>query len=191
MFFFGLFALLSLTVLALVLLIPHTGSGFFYMAYATFIGLSMVLVVAALVVFPELLSDISDAATLAYSVTTLGGVDVQHKLDTLERLMTTEKLFANEDLNLRMTAQVMEISSHQLSELINTQFGYSFSRYIREQRVTEAKRLLVTDASASVLAVSLESRFRSQSNFYTAFREVCGEAPGTYRKRMLGAAEVS
>ena len=71
--------------------------------------------------------------TLAYSVTTLGGVDVQHKLDTLERLMTTEKLFANEDLNLRMTAQVMEISSHQLSELINTQFGYSFSRYIREQ----------------------------------------------------------
>ena len=191
MFFFGLFALLAITVLILVFLIPETGSGFFYTAYANFIGLSMVLVMAVLIIFPELLSDISDAASLAYSNSTLGGVDVQDKLATLDRLMATEKLFANENLNLRMTAQAMDLTSHQLSELINTQFGHSFSRYIREQRVTEAKRLLVAEETSSILAISLESGFRSQSNFYTAFREVCGEAPGTYRKRLLDAPESS
>ena len=78
----------------------------------------------------------------------------------------------------------MQLSSHQLSELINSKFGIGFPRYVREQRVREAKRLLGEDATSSVLAISLATGFKSQSNFYTAFREITGEAPGTFRKHL-------
>ena len=97
--------------------------------------------------------------------------------------MLDEKVFQNENLNLGTLAEMLELSSHQLSELINSRFGIGFSRYIREQRVSEAKRLLASDDRSSVLSISLMTGFRSQSNFYAAFREITGEAPGTWRRK--------
>ena len=92
-----------------------------------------------------------------------------------------EKVFQNENLNLKILAEAIGLSSHQLSELINTRFGTGFSRYVRERRIDEAKRLLREDKDASILSISLATGFRSQSNFYAAFREIAGVAPGTYR----------
>ena len=184
MFFFSLFALLALLVLILGLSTPYIDHSVFYISYANFTGIALLLVVAALIVFPELLSDITEVANLAYASSTLNDVDVDAKLAQLARLMNEEKIFQNESLNLSLLADTMKLSSHQLSELINTQFGFGFSRYIREQRVVEAKRLLGEDSHSSVLAISLMTGFKSQSNFYAAFREIMGEAPGNYRKRL-------
>ena len=181
-FFFGLFALLALLVLILGISIPYMDSSVFYVSYANFIGIAILLVVAALIVFPELLSDVADAAQLTYASTTLKDVDKDAMIRRLENLMAEDKIFQNENLNLGLLAETLDLSSHQLSELVNTQFGYGFSRYIREQRVAEAQRLLIEDPGSSVLAISLMTGFKSQSNFYTAFREITGEAPGTYRK---------
>jgi len=76
----------------------------------------------------------------------------------------------------------LTLSQHQLSELINTEFRQGFSRYIREQRIEDAKQLLVTEPEASVLSIGLTVGFSTQSNFYAAFREIVGMAPGQYRK---------
>ena len=87
-------------------------------------------------------------------------------------------------LNLGIVAEAMGLGSHQLSELINTEFGYGFSRYVREQRVAEAIHLLSEDSRASILSISLATGFRSQSNFYAAFKEITGQAPGVYRDNL-------
>ena len=42
--------------------------------------------------------------------------------------------------------------------------------------------MLRTDDKSSVLSISMMTGFKSQSNFYTAFKEVTGESPGEYRK---------
>lgn len=181
-FFFGFFALVAVLVLLLAVASPHVPAKFFYLAYANMTGLALFLVLGALVSFPDLLSDISAAAELTYASSTLKSVDVEDKLRDLRRLMEDDKLFQNENLNLAMLAEAMDLTPHQLSELINTQFGYGFSRYIREQRVKEAKKLLRTDDRSSVLSISMMTGFKSQSNFYTAFKEVTGESPGEYRK---------
>ena len=183
MFFFGLFAILAVLVLILGLSIPYIEHAVFFISYANFTGIALLLVVAALIVFPELLSDISDAAQLAYASSTLNDVDVDKMIGRLVALMNDDKIFQNENLSLPLLAETMELSSHQLSELVNTRFGCGFSRYIREHRIAEAKRLLREDARSSVLAISLMTGFSSQSNFYAAFREITGEAPGNYRKR--------
>ncbi len=181
-FFFGFFALLAILVLILAIASPYLPTGAFYLAYANMTGIALALVVAVLISFPELLSDISAAAEMAYATTTLGNVDTDRKLSELEKLMDDDKLFQNENLNLKLLAEAVELTPHQLSELINTNFGYGFSRYLREKRVAEARRLLKEDTNASVLSISLMTGFRSQSNFYTAFKEVTGKSPGDYRR---------
>ena len=183
MFFFGLFAVLAVLILILGLSIPYVEAPIFYLSYANFIGIALLLVVGALIAFPDLLGDISEAAQLSYAASTLKGVDIAATLQRLDGLMAVEKIYQNENLNLALLAESLDITSHQLSELINTQFGIGFSRYIREQRVAEAQRLLREDTSSSVLAISLMTGFRSQSNFYAAFREITGESPGSYRSR--------
>lgn len=182
MFFFGFFALLAILILILAITSARWDPGVFFYAYANTTAVALILIMSALIGFPELLSDISAAAELTYSTSTLNNVDVEEKLRVLDRLMADEKIYQNENLNLNMLAEAIELSPHQLSELINTRFGHGFSRYIREQRVAEAMKQLREDQSASVLSISLATGFRSQSNFYTAFREVTGQSPGAFRK---------
>ena len=182
-FFFGLFAVLALMVLILGFAMPYIDAGTFYVSYANFIGIAFVLIVASLIIFPEILTDISDAATMSYATTTLKEVDVDAALERLESVMARDKVFQNENLNLSLLAEAVGLNSHQLSELINTRFDMGFSRYVRERRVAEARRLLHEDPSASILSISMTTGFRSQSNFYAAFREIVGESPGSYRKK--------
>jgi AraC-like DNA-binding protein len=186
MFFFGLFALVAVAVLILVVAMPWTGAGVFYLAYAASIGVALMLVTAALLVFPGILTDISDAAKLSYANTTLKGVNVAAKRAELDRLMAAEKLYRNESLSLASLAEAVDLSPHQLSELINTQFGVGFSRYVRERRVEEAKRILTEDRRSSALSIGMTCGFGSQSNFYAAFKEVTGESPAAFRKRQAG-----
>ena len=183
LFFFCYFAVLAIVMLVLAVSAQQLGTNVFYNAYALFTGGTFVLVVATMIWFPQTLVDISDAAKLAYATSTLNGVDIVQKLAALRRSMEEEKIYQDEELNLGRVADAVELTPHQLSELINTQFGHGFSRYIREQRVAEAKRLLRMDQSASVLSIGLATGFRSQSNFYAAFREITGESPGAFRKR--------
>ena len=182
MFFFGLFAILAVLVMVLFVLVPYLDESMFYIAYANFTGVALFLIVAALIVFPEMLDDITDVARIAYEKSTLNETDIDAKVRKLEQAMTRDKLYQNENLNLKMLADAVGLSGHQLSELINTRFGMGFSRFVREQRIAEAKRLLSKDTDASILSISMATGFRSQSNFYAAFREIAGMSPGKFRE---------
>jgi len=184
MFFFGFFAFLALLVLTMGILIPYIDNAYFYYFYSNSIALAFILIVTALIIFPDLLNDIAAVATLSYASSTLTDVNIEASLNKLEELMKSSKLYQNENLNLAMVAEAMEMSSHQLSELINVHFGMSFSRYIREQRIAAAKSLLASQQDSSILAISLETGFKSQSNFYAAFKEITGQSPGDYRKSL-------
>ncbi len=182
LFFFSLFAVIALITLALCLSLPYIDSRLFYVAYSNSIALSVLLVLCVLLLFPKLLTDLLLITELAYAKSKLAGVDTKDKLEQLEKLMSQDKLFQNEDLKLNTVAEQLALSVHQLSELINTNFGYSFPRYVREHRIREAKQLLVNEPNSSVLSISMMTGFKSQSNFYTAFKEITGISPGKFRK---------
>ena len=182
MFFFGLFALMAISALILGLALPIINAAIFYVSYSGTIAIAVLLIVMALLIFPELLSDILLIAEFAYSNSKLHGVDIQHNKQRLESLMLEDKVYENESLNLSMVAENLGLSVHQLSELINTEYGYSFSRFVREHRVKAAKNLLLENLKTSVLAISMETGFKSQSNFYAAFKASTGVSPGKFRK---------
>lgn len=182
LFFFGMFAFMALFALILGLSLPFIDHRFFYLFYANSISIAMASVMFALLIFPELLSDIVMITELAYAKSKLSGVNTKIKLEQLEKMMIEDKHFENEQLSLSMVAELLELTPHQLSELINTEYGFSFPRFVREHRIRAAKTLLITQPDISVLAISMMTGFKSQSNFYAAFKEATGESPGNFRQ---------
>lgn len=181
-------AAIALAVLLIGLASPWIGFDAFRIAYAILIGIGLFASLYLLLRFPDLPSRAAEAVATAYAVSTLGRVDRDDAIARLNRLMDEEKAWLDENLSLAGLAAQAGLTPHQLSELVNTQFGVGFSRYVRGYRVEAARRMLLAEPEASVLSVGLAVGFASQSNFYAAFREVTGEVPGRYRRRGADAA---
>lgn len=177
----GVFVI-ALTVSVMGLSLPWLREHTFYMLYASAIGGAFLLVSLVLGMRPQLALDVGEAAQAAYAVSTLNNVDRPAALARLETLMQDDKLYQQATLDLATLAGAVGLSSHQLSELINTHLGKSFSRYLREYRVAAARQMLLAEPAASVLSVGLSAGFTAQSNFYEAFREITGMTPGRFRK---------
>ena len=120
LFFFTVFALMALVALIAVLALPYVDPSLFYLVFGTSIGLAVMLVVGALIVFPDLVSEIMLITDLAYSRSKLASIDVAAARARLEKLMDEEHIYQNEELNLGLLAELIEITPHQLSELINS-----------------------------------------------------------------------
>jgi len=173
---------IAIAVMLLGLGLPLLPEPLFFTLYATAIGLAFLLISIALNLTPRLSANVTEAARETYATTTLGNIDRDQALQRLQALMTNEQLYRQPGLDLATLAEKLELSPHQLSELINTRLGKGFSRYVREHRVAAAKAILLAEPAASVLSVGMSVGFSSQSNFYDAFREITGMTPGKYRK---------
>ena len=177
-------------VAALILLVglaaPWMGEKWYVNAYANLTAAVLFSMLFLVLRFPEIGQKTADAVAASYAVSTLKNADCDRLVNKLKNLLGKEKIYRDENLSLAMLAEQLEVTPHQASELINTQFKMGFSRLVREYRVEEAKRQLRDEPKASVLSIGLAVGFSSQSNFYTAFREITGETPGQFRKKIEG-----
>lgn len=182
---------IALVVAVLGINISWLGEQNFYLMYSSAIGVAFLLISLLLAERPQLVREVEEVARESYAVTTLANVDCPTVLARLESLMIDDKLYMDASLNLASVAQRIGLSTHQLSELINTHLGKNFSRYLREYRVKAAEKMLVSEPNASVLSVGLSVGFTSQSGFYEAFREISGTTPARYRNihRSLNAPD--
>lgn len=158
----------------------------FFSLYACAIGVALFLVQLALGLRPSLAADVSETVRASYQSSCLNQVDCDGALLRLNSLMEQERLYTLNELSLPLLAQKLSLTTHQLSELLNSRLGKSFSRYLREARVAAAKLALINEPAASVLSVGLSVGFTSQSTFYEAFREIEGMTPGQFRKLYSG-----
>ncbi len=186
-FYFGVMSMFAIIVLGLGFMLPRIDHDYFYYFYGNAISFAFAIMIVALVANPDLVGNLFEVARVKYGASTLRDIDVDACVMKLDQLMGEPKTYANESLGLSSLAGEVGITSHQLSELINTRLGMGFARYVRECRVRAAKALLVSAPKQSILSISMDTGFRSQSAFYAAFKEVTGQAPGDYRKARLGA----
>ncbi|MGL5001579.1 MAG: helix-turn-helix domain-containing protein, partial [Casimicrobium sp.] len=175
------FAVMAVLIAAASLAAPVLGWRHFAITYAALISVSFGLVLYLLLRFPDVTSKAQEAVATTYAVSTLSRVDCDNVIGEIKRLFESEKIYEDENLSLNGLAEMTKLSSHQLSELINTQFQMGFSRLVRQYRVEAAKKMLIDEPRASVLSVGLSVGFTSQSNFYVAFKEFTGIVPGQFR----------
>ena len=168
----------------------------FALAYSLQMAAGFLLVTGLLLLVPDLASKTREAVATSYAQSALGKVDVAAATERLRALFDNEHLYRDEDLGLAKLARRVDLSPHQLSELLNVRFGESFSKFVRRHRVAAAQRMLVDEPRASVLSVGLSVGFGSQSTFYAAFKDETGLVPGEFRRRNLpsdhsGSAQVT
>ena len=173
---------IAVIVLIMGFTLPIMENKLFFSLYASSIGVAFIFMNLTIALSPQLPSKIVEAAEEVYTSTTLANINCDAVMQQLSMLMKEARVYEDPRLNLNSLASQLNLSGHQLSELINTRLGKGFSRYIREQRVEAAKAMLIAEPSASVLSVGLSVGFTSQSNFYDAFREITDMTPGKYRK---------
>nr|WP_222857765.1 AraC family transcriptional regulator [Agrobacterium deltaense] len=100
----------------------------------------------------------------------------------VDRLMETQALYRDEDLNLSRLARRLGLPSRQISGAINRSLGVNVSQYVNQLRIREACRLL-EETEQSVTAIMLSSGFQTKSNFNREFRRVTGMSPVDWRER--------
>ncbi|PJZ44396.1 helix-turn-helix domain-containing protein [Leptospira brenneri] len=103
----------------------------------------------------------------------------------LQDLFETEKIYREEKLSLRELSERMDLSSHQLSEFLNTEIKLSFYQYTNLYRVNEAKEKIEKEPERSLLAIAYDVGFGSKSTFNEAFKKETGTTPREYREKIL------
>ncbi|MGS2761827.1 helix-turn-helix domain-containing protein [Sinomicrobium sp. M5D2P9] len=101
------------------------------------------------------------------------------------RLVVIEEqgLYKNPELKLSALARALNVPPHTLSQFLNDNLEKSFTEFINEYRIEEAKRLLVSNDHYTIEGIGYESGFNSKSTFFTAFKKITGTTPSKYRKK--------
>lgn len=102
-------------------------------------------------------------------------------LAELEMLIVLDQLYLNPDLRLGDLAERLYITSHQLSQVLNDNFGTSFSDYINNYRVDAAAKLLVRSPHLRIEAIGYDVGFNSKSAFFAAFKKFKQVTPMKFR----------
>ncbi len=106
------------------------------------------------------------------------------QLSALLQLMDERKPYTDPNLTLHQLAQQLSVPRHNLSEIINTRLDRSFHDFANGYRVDEAKRRLRDPAlsNRTVLAIAIDSGFRSKSTFNKIFKRFTGTTPSVFRR---------
>jgi AraC-like DNA-binding protein len=116
---------------------------------------------------------------LKKQVTNLNKVDVIKLNDELETLMIKEEVFLDKNLTLFTLSKLLNVTSHQLSEFLNSEKKESFTDFVNSYRVNYAKQLLlnVENSIYTLEGISSKSGFNSLATFHRNFKKQVGTSP--------------
>ncbi|MBC8046725.1 MAG: AraC family transcriptional regulator [Fimbriimonadaceae bacterium] len=109
----------------------------------------------------------------------------------LLQLLENEKPWTDSEISLQKLADMLNISSHELSFIINTSLNKNFADLMHEYRIREACRLLADKSyyDTKILSVAFDVGYTNKATFNAAFKKFIGVSPSIY-KMMLQNNEV-
>ena len=133
--------------------------------------------------YPEMLSGIKkEMKKVRYEQSKIKNLDVSIILEKIKSIMETEKAFTDEDISLSGLAEELEITSHQLSQILNEKLNQTFPQFINEYRIAEAKKIMLEEKKRAVLSIAFAVGFNSKASFNRAFKQITGITPQQFRK---------
>jgi len=106
----------------------------------------------------------------------------------VQQLMKTECPHRDTSLRIGDMADMLHVPVHVLSQIINDHFESSFTDYVNEHRVEEAKRILADPSydCYTLVAIAHEAGFASRATFNRVFKKLTGLTPSHYRRFRRG-----
>jgi AraC-like DNA-binding protein len=120
-----------------------------------------------------------------YAKSALSAAQISDFRQRLDRFVQLEKPYLENELTLGDLAHRVELSPHQLSQLLSVGYEQNFYEFVNGQRVAEVQRCLKDAAYAeqSVLDIAMAAGFSSKASFNAAFKKHAGLTPSAYRAR--------
>ena len=107
-------------------------------------------------------------------------------LKNLQLLMEEEKLYLNPNLTLNDLSSKLDISGHNLSEILNTQLNQNFFDFVNQYRINEVKKYLEDGSKdhLTLLSIAMDAGFNSKSGFNLVFKKSMNVTPSEYRQKV-------
>ncbi|MFC0515383.1 ABC transporter permease [Mucilaginibacter angelicae] len=175
-----------------LLWIPFTAADYFYYHYQLSIHAyyPLYLLLVAMTIWIAAVAFLKqEAHVLAGSAPVLKPLlpaDLKQKGIWLKKVVKEKHYYQDPELSLSSLAEKLKLGTHELSRIINTVFKKSFNDFINEYRVQAATRKMQDPAydHITLLGISYESGFNSQSTFNRIFRQMTGKSPLEYKNNL-------
>ncbi|WP_310557605.1 helix-turn-helix domain-containing protein [Flavobacterium sp.] len=120
--------------------------------------------------------------TIKYVNKKVNDADANFLIEKIKKIMNEKKRYQNPNLSLNEFATEVNISSHQLSQLLNDNLGKNFTTFVNEYRINEACNLILTNDKFTLEGVGYEVGFSSKSTFFSAFKKIKGSTPLNFQQ---------
>lgn len=126
----------------------------------------------------------NEEQTLPEKTKIISDEDLYLLKDKLVNLMKDEKPYLDPELTLIRLADLIKISPHQLSYVINAGFNENFFLFVNKYRVDRVKELLLDKkySHLSILGIAFDSGFNSKTSFNTTFKKISLQTPTEFKK---------
>jgi putative ABC transport system permease protein len=114
----------------------------------------------------------------------LASATLKQKGTWLKKAVKANLYYQDPELNLNSLAEKLDLTTHELSRIINMVLKKNFSDFINDYRVAEVARKMLDPAydHITLLGIAFESGFNSKSTFNRAFRQMTGKSAAEYKK---------
>lgn len=102
--------------------------------------------------------------------------------EKIKRCLEDDKIYLNENLNLRDMAEAISVKEKELSTYINQELNSSFYELINHYRVEAFKSEVKSNAHLTIMGVANACGFKSKTSFYRIFKKATGQTPAQYLK---------
>lgn len=100
----------------------------------------------------------------------------------IDDLVQNEKMFLSSELKINKLSERLETSVPHISQAINENKNISFSDYINNYRILEAKKRLLVKKPDTIFAIAVDVGFNSKATFYHAFKKLTNTTPTQFRQ---------
>ncbi len=98
-------------------------------------------------------------------------------------LMIKNKLYRDTDLNLEKLSKSLETNRHNTSQIINQYHRKSYSDFINDFRIDDAKEILMKQKNLNINKLIYDLGFNTKSNFYEAFKKRTNLTPSQFKEK--------
>ena len=110
----------------------------------------------------------------------------------LNKAMNQQEVYLNPRLRISDMAQLLQVPSHHLSQVLNDRMNTNFYQLVNRYRIERCKQILNSDRiqQVSIQGIGFDCGFSNKTSFYRAFKKQTGMTPAQYLAT-LGASPKS
>lgn len=102
--------------------------------------------------------------------------------DELKNQIIVNKYYLRSGVTIEEMAQYLKIGRTTLSNFINNEEGMNFNMWVNSLRVEEAKCILISNPTYSLIQIAEMTGYSESSNFSRQFKLITNESPSVWRQ---------